>query len=166
MQYNDDAIATNESINNMQEYYAKLGKVSALKNETQTKIWEDMPIHSLYTQEIEVLNNLSNHAQNNNIKQYLKGLAQKSDAELNKLVQDYPEIDTSLDDNPIFYNRSNSSANFKKFLDIDLDIIDNLANAMQVIDKTQNREVLFKFVNRHIHALQQLFNLMHLLTFY
>ena len=81
-------------------------------------------------------------------------------------MQTYPQIDTSLDDNPNFFNRSNSSSNFKKFLTADLQIIDELASGMQSLEKIEEREVLFKFVNRHIKALQELFGLMHLLTFY
>ncbi|MBQ7603222.1 MAG: hypothetical protein IJU58_03705 [Clostridia bacterium] len=166
MQYNDDAIATNESMHNMCQSYAQLNKVNALKTENNPKTWDNSLIYKLYTQEIEMLTNLSNYAQNTNIREYLRGLASKSQTELDKLVQTYPQIDTSLDDNPNFFNRSNSSSNFKKFLTADLQIIDELASGMQSLEKIEEREVLFKFVNRHIKALQELFGLMHLLTFY
>lgn len=166
MQYNDDAIANNESMSNMREYYAQVGKTKILKTEKNNVFGDANQLFQLYTQQIQILNNLSNYAQNTNIREYLKGLAEKSQGELNKLVELYPFLDTSLENNPIFFNRTNSSLNFKKFLDIDLDIIDAMASAMQTIDKAEEREVLFKFLNRHIKALQELFRLMHLLTFY
>lgn len=166
MQYNDDAIATNESMNNMREQYAQFGKTKILKADKNEAFFDNNQLYGLYAQEIEMLNNLSNYAQNSNIREYLKGLAQKSENELKKLVEQYPNLDTSLNDNPIFYNRSNSSANFKKFLDNDLELIDNLASTMQSLEKGEDRIVLFKFINRHIKALQELFKLMHLLTFY
>lgn len=166
MQYNDDAIATNESMSSMRQSYAQLNKVNALKVENNSKMWSNNLIYRLYTQEIETLTNLSNYAQNTNIREYLRGLANKSQTELDKLVQTYPEMDTSMDDNPNFFNRSNSTSNFKRFLSTDLQIIDELAGGMQSLEKAEEREVLFKFLNRHIKALQELFSLMHLLTFY
>ena len=166
MLYNDDAIPTNESISNMVNSYAKMNKVNSLNIGNNDKQTVDSAIYSLYIAEIELLKNLSNYSQNINIKQYLQGLGGKSDAELKKLVELYPYIDTSLNDNPIFYNQRNSSVNFKKFFYNDLQIINKLAQAMQRINKEDERATLFKFINRHTDALGELFSLMHLLTFY
>lgn len=166
MLYNDDAIPTNESIKNMVQSYAKIDKATTLSVGNNDKQPINSNVFNLYNQEVELLKNLSNYAQNVNIKQYLQGLAIKSENELKKLVEQYPYIDTSLEDNPVFYNRFNSNLNFKKFLDGDLQIIDILTDGMQNLNKEDERAVLFKFVNRHIQALRELFSLMHLLTFY
>ena len=166
MQYDDTALANEESMCNLQKGYAKMSPVCTASVKTlanEGKLEEG--IYSLFSQEIDLLKTLSNYAQNQNIREYLLGLSQKSEAELQKLLQDYPSIDTSLNENPVFYNRRNSNQNFKNFLHIDLELINKLNKSMQTISSESERTVLGNMLSRHILALDELFGLMHLISF-
>ena len=55
MQYNDDAIATNESMNNMREQYAQFGKTKILKADKNEAFFDNNQLYGLYAQEIETM---------------------------------------------------------------------------------------------------------------
>ena len=167
MQYNDNAIATDESINNMAKSYAKMSlqspKTVFAYSEKQTI---DPKLFSLLGQEVKLLGSLYDRSQNLSIKDYFDGLKQKSDLELQKLLKDFPEVDNTMLQNPVFFNKQNATANFKDFLQIDLDVVDMFAQSLTLPLKDDQKKMLFGMLNRHIDALKQLFKLMHLITFY
>ena len=65
MLYNDNAIASDESMSKMRDSYAKFSPVHTSSVDTlETKSILESGIYSLFTQEIDLLKSLSNYAQN------------------------------------------------------------------------------------------------------
>ena len=166
MQFDDNAIPSAETFGVMRQAYAKAqnknDKVLTLSQKTTIK----PQLFDLFLEEIELLNNLASRCQNKGVGDFLKALGQKSDAELKKLLQDFPDIDQSLAKNPIFYNNKNTNEDFKTFLQTDLDLIDQLAESLVDLSSENEKKLLFDMQNRHIQALKELFKIMHLITFY
>ena len=167
MQFNDNAIPTNESFNDMKQAYSKLGVFKGNKVETlaEKQVLND-EIYSLFTQEIDLLKILSSRSQNQNVREYLGQLGTKSEAELKKLVETFPNIDNSLTQNPTFYEKRSITESFKQYLKTDLEIVDNLCDCLKKIAKEEEKNLIFGMINRHVKALEELFSILHLLTFY
>ena len=167
MPFDDNAIASGENLNNLKQSYSKLNSFKEGKVETLAEKNVINPeIYNLFTTEIDLLNVLASHSQNQNIKEFLQQLSQKSEKELENLVARFPYLDQSLIQNPVFYGKFNATNNFKKFLETDLEIVDVLGDSLRNISKQEDKDFVFNALNRHIKALEQLFSIMHLLTFY